>query len=73
MRYKPLFAPNDYRKIVTFTQLEELTGIKKTTLRKWVNDGQIPGAFRAGKKRRWQFKREELEEWWRSMHQANEK
>jgi excisionase family DNA binding protein len=69
MKYKPLFEPNDYRRIVTFIELEELTGIRRTTLRKWLDDGKIPGAFRNGPGTRWQFRREALEEWWRKMHE----
>lgn len=71
-KHQPLFAPNDYRKIVTLSQLEELTGIKLSTLRVWLRDGKIPGAIHAGKGRRWQFQRGPLERWWESMHSQNE-
>jgi excisionase family DNA binding protein len=67
MKHRPLFAPNDYRKVVTLTQLEELTGISKSILRRWILDKRIPGAFRPGKGTRWHFKREALEEWWKTM------
>jgi excisionase family DNA binding protein len=67
MKYQPLFTPNDYRKIITLSQLQELSGVKKSTLRIWLRDRRIPGAFRAGRGTRWQFRREALEEWWRDM------
>jgi excisionase family DNA binding protein len=70
MTHKPLFDPNDYRKVVTFPQLVELTGIKKTTLRTWLRHGMIP-AFRSGRGRRWQFKRDDLEVWWKKMHEQS--
>jgi excisionase family DNA binding protein len=66
---KPLFSANDYRKIITLSQLEETTGIKKSTLRIWLRDNRIPGAFRAGRGTRWQFNRDALEEWWQDMQQ----
>jgi len=67
MKHRPLFEPNDYRKVVTLSQLEVLTGIRKSTLRAWLEDGRIPGAFRAGRGTRWQFRRDPLEEWWKTI------
>jgi excisionase family DNA binding protein len=68
MKHKPLFAPNDYRKLISITELEELTGIKRTRLRTWVRANKIPGALHSGRGHRWLFRREALEEWWRSIN-----
>lgn len=68
MKHKALFQPNDYRKVVTLGQLEELTGVKRSVLRRWLQAKMIPGAFRPGKGKRWHFNREPLEEWWKTMH-----
>jgi len=70
--FKPLFAPNDYRKVVNFNELKELTGIKTTTLRTWLRQKRIP-AFRSGRGTRWQFRREALEQWWKEMHREPQK
>jgi excisionase family DNA binding protein len=67
MKHKPLFLPNDYRKVVTLAQLEELTGIKRSVLRRWLKAGMIPGAFHPGKRKQWHFNREALEDWWKKM------
>jgi excisionase family DNA binding protein len=67
MKQRSLFKADDYRKIITLSQLQELSGIKKSTLRIWLRDNRIPGAFRAGRGTRWQFNREALEEWWHDM------
>jgi len=68
MKHKPLFAPHDSRKLITIVELEQLTGIKRSTLRTWVRANKIPGGLRAGRGSRWLFRRESLEEWWRSMN-----
>jgi excisionase family DNA binding protein len=66
----PLFPALDRRKTFTLGQLAKESGIPITTLRDWVNKGQIPGAFRGGpgKGRKWRFRRESLEQWWQDLH-----
>jgi predicted site-specific integrase-resolvase len=71
MKPKSLFSPLDRRKYVTLGQISEATEIPLSTLRDWVNKGQIRGAFRgtAGKGRKWRLSRADAELWWQEMQQ----
>jgi hypothetical protein len=70
MKPKTLFSPLDKRRGVDLPELAELTGWKITTLREYANRGEIHGAMRGGKGRRWWFEREGVEKWWASLRQT---
>jgi excisionase family DNA binding protein len=63
----PLFPVGDHRKTVNVEELAELTGIPIPTLRDWIHQGAIPGAFQRKKHTRWRFRREFLEKWWEEL------
>jgi helix-turn-helix protein len=62
-----LFPPGDKRKSIDLYELTELSGIAITTLRSWVRQGKIGGAFQADKNGKWRFRRELLEKWWEEL------
>ena len=59
-----LFPPGDHRKSIDLYELSDLSGIAITTLRSWVRQGKIGGAFQAEKFGKWRFRRELVEKWW---------
>jgi helix-turn-helix protein len=63
----PLFPIGDKRKSIDLYELTELSGIAVTTLRSWVRQGKIGGAFQAEKNGKWRFRRELLEKWWEEL------
>jgi hypothetical protein len=63
---RPLFSALDRRKTVYLSDLAEAADIPISTLRDWLNRGDIPGMYRsaAGKGRKWRMTREAAEQWW---------
>ena len=59
-----ILSPLDKRRSICLTEAARVLGIPPRTLRRHAAEGEIPGAFRIGKRRsHWRFRRDILEVW----------
>jgi hypothetical protein len=68
LEVKPLFPSTDRRRKVPLAEVDALIGYSVPTLRGYAADGTIPGATKAGKRKRWYFERFTLEKWWQKFN-----
>ena len=59
-----ILSPLDKRRSIALSEAAQVLGIPPRTLRRHAAEGEIPGAFRIGKRRaHWRFRRDILEVW----------
>jgi excisionase family DNA binding protein len=63
----PVLSALDRRRSIGATEAALLIGVSMRTLRRYAEDGLIPGAYRVGPGCHWRYKRRELAEWWQHL------
>ena len=59
-----LFSILDRRKSVSAREVADASGYSLRSVELFAQRGQLPGAFRVGRRGAWRFRRDAIEAWW---------
>jgi excisionase family DNA binding protein len=66
----PILSAMDRRRSLSGREAALLLGVSLRALRRYAEQGLIPGAYRPGPGAHWRYKRRQLAEWWEALERS---